>query len=298
MKVFLLYFADMINFLTKPYPIDLNLRKAILSGLLFGLFVGGFLVVFRPFGLYSVDRQYDIYLWGFGLVTALAVFFNQAVLPLFFPRFFREEKWNVGKEIGITLFNIWMIAGLNLLYAGWLNPGNLTWSAYLQFLWMTLAVGLIPVGFGVAYRQRRLEKHYQQEARSIDPHPSDEHSLGKVVIQGENQGEQLEIEPEDLLFAQAEGNYLTIYFLVLDKPSKVVFRMTLRQLEDALKGAENILTVHRSWLANLQRVTRVSGNSQGLLLHFSDVSIEVPVARRRAKEVKSWFVARPRPITT
>ena len=57
-------------------------------------------------------------------------------------------------------------------------------------------------------------------------------------------------------------------------------------MENQLSGAENFLRCHRMYIANLNLVTGVSGNAQGLKLHFGELAEAIPVSRNLTETVK------------
>jgi DNA-binding LytR/AlgR family response regulator len=68
------------------------------------------------------------------------------------------------------------------------------------------------------------------------------------------------------------------------QPRRTVLRNSLTNLEVILAGA-GLIRCHRSYLVNLRRVERVSGNAQGYRLHFIGLESSVPVARGRSAKV-------------
>lgn len=105
-------------------------------------------------------------------------------------------------------------------------------------------------------------------------------------MKGNNQKEQIELTVDQFLYAEAEGNYVTLAFLSSEHLKKEMIRSTLKEVHDQFDGHASIQQVHRSYLANLDLVDRVSGNSQGLQLHFAHSDAFVPVSRRKAREIK------------
>jgi len=277
---------EIYNYFLRPYPLRIGLRKALRQGALFGFFVGAFLVFFRPFGLYSMDRKYDYILWGFGLITFLAAIVNDWLVPLLAPNWFREKKWVLWKEVVLILYNIWFIATANFAYMVFFTTTKLTWATYGQMSLYTLGIGSIPIGFGIAVRQHTLAQRYKKEAEAFHPQVSAEPDHSVLSVKGNNQKERIELKVNEFLFAEAEGNYVTMAFLKDDHLKKEMIRSTLKEVHDQFKGHSSIHQVHRSYLANLDLVDRVSGNSQGLQLHFNHSDAFVPVSRRKAREIK------------
>ncbi|MCE2495521.1 MAG: LytTR family transcriptional regulator DNA-binding domain-containing protein [Flavobacteriales bacterium] len=285
----------LLRYCKRPYPLHVGWAKALRQGFIFGLLVGAFLVFFRPFGLYSVDRKYDYVLWGFGAVTFLATLFNDGILPKLLPSFFHERKWNTGKEIAFVLYHIWFIGTANFAYLLLLTTTKLIWTAYGQICMYTLGIGLFPVVLGIAIRQRQLFDRYSGQAEQIHPTQPTRPDVSAVVISGKNDNEQLELPAQNLLYLEAEGNYVIVGFEKDGALQKEMLRSTLRELLEQLNEHPSLEQVHRSFVANLDRVDRVTGNSQGLQLHFGESGVEIPVSRRKVPEIKELLEHTVRP---
>lgn len=284
-----------IAYWKRPYPLHVGWRKALRQGFVFGLFVGAFLVFFRPFGLYDTPRKYDYLLWGFGGVTFLASLFNDGLLPILLPKFFRELRWNTGREIAFILYHVWFIATANYVYLLIWTSTKLSWAAYGQMCLYTLGIGLFPIIFGIALRQRQLYDRYHKQAEDIYPAAPEKPDESILVIEGKNDKERLELPARELLFLEAEGNYVILGFERDGSLQKEMFRSTLREVMDQLTDHPSMEQVHRSFSANLDRVVRVSGNSQGLQLHFDESDLAIPVSRRKAPEIKGLLEHTVRP---
>ena len=63
-------------------------------------------------------------------------------------------------------------------------------------------------------------------------------------------------------------------------PVKLLLRSSLSRLEAQIIDRSNIVRCHRSYVVNLDRVERVTGNAQGYKLHLFGGQFQVPVARR------------------
>ena len=61
--------------------------------------------------------------------------------------------------------------------------------------------------------------------------------------------------------------------------NKFVKRLTLKDLESALKPFPEIIRTHRSYLVNLNQIMGVVGNAQGYKLKLRDYDGTVPVSR-------------------
>ena len=96
--------------------------------------------------------------------------------------------------------------------------------------------------------------------------------------------DQLEIDPQQFLYAEAQDNYVRIVWqdnnLLKSKLMRISFNRLLPQF-----NRDFILRCHRSFLVNIQHRFSVTGNSRGYRLHSSFFNFEIPVSRSLASEV-------------
>lgn len=302
-----------LAFLRQPYPVldcpGSQLRRA---GWI-GLFVGGFLTLFEPFGLSEwVTPLKSLKIAGFGLVSALVTFGWYTVGPALAPGFFRENRWTVARAALFLNLNIGLIAVGNGLYLSWLldvSPRQLSpgWLLAATFL-----LGLFPAaGVTAATYIRQLRRHQTgaaalagqlapPAASAVIPAPvvplvvatsavaETAAPPASLTFTADNGKDTLTIPATSLLYLEAADNYCTvIHGLAGAAPARALLRVSLSRLagQAAEQKATRLTRVHRSYLVNLDRVTRVSGNAQGYRLHLLPDAEPVPVGRTYAEAV-------------
>lgn len=285
----------MLAILRQPYAVLESPRAQVRTAAIIGSFVALFLLIFQPFELntWQTERKW-VKIAGFGLITFLITSVNFILWPALFPRFFAERQWTVGRHIAFLLINILSIAVGNFLYLGYLL--NLPFRGeYL--LWMvssTLAVGVFPVAGTIFYGYIQRLRQYERGAASlpISANASHESSVERsidavdfkprkpITLIAENEKDTLTLSPTSLLCVESSDNYCTIYFVQDGKLQKPLLRSSLSRVESQLADHSRLVRCHRSFIVNLDRVERVTGNAQGYKLHLLHGEIEVPVARR------------------
>jgi DNA-binding LytR/AlgR family response regulator len=104
-------------------------------------------------------------------------------------------------------------------------------------------------------------------------------SISKIALKTKDGFILLDVE--DIYWAKADGDYATIH----TKKDDFFYRKGLNYLEARLPS-NLFLRVHRSYIVNLRKVTEVFSFFGGTYkLKMSD-NAEIPVARRRAKNLK------------
>ncbi|TAE22500.1 MAG: LytTR family transcriptional regulator [Cytophagales bacterium] len=285
----------MFSILRQPYAVLEPPRAQVRSAVLIGVFVALFLLIFQPFNLnlWQTDHK-EIKLIGFGLVTFLITTLTYVVWPALFPNFFVERRWTVGRSVGFVLFNVLCIAVGNFLYLGYLLQLPFGWDNLFWTLSFTLTVGVFPVGGTILYGYVRKLRQYEQGASQMQvthnervDKDEEEPTLitnsdptQPLTLVADNEKDTISLPPANLLYIESSDNYCTIYHLQNGKLHKPLLRSSLGRLEAQLVDHPRLVRCHRSFVVNLDRVERVTGNAQGYKLHLLDGQLEVPVARR------------------
>ncbi len=105
-----------------------------------------------------------------------------------------------------------------------------------------------------------------------------ESALSAITLSGTTQ-ENVTLIPTDFLFAEAEGNYISIYYKKNGKTERRQLRQTMKQLATELQDYPKIMRIHRAYLVNLDHIAHVEGNSQGYKLNIDGYNGEIPVSR-------------------
>lgn len=287
---------DLIKLFRQPYPVS----ESSGSEWFIGAFVGVFLLVFQPFGLAEWQTTYKVIkVLGFGAITTgVMLLFSTGTRLL--PRFFAEEYWTVGREIAKILLLLLGIALANHIYLGWL----LDWLMHrnwLQSIGVTFLIGIFPtVGAVLANYIVQLRKYRQQAAHFVvhkqlaatpSPPSGSSNSLDTsaggslagnelLILVAENGKDSLQLTLADLLAMESSDNYCTVFYVKNGSLAKELIRSSLSRLEHQLGEEAPFARCHRSYVVNLDRVERVSGNAQGYKLHLLNSQLVVPVARK------------------
>ena len=276
------------------YPYNYSVKANLAIIILISIFVGGFLVLFQPFGLQSSNIPGKIFvLLGYGLVNFVVLSFDLLLLPLFLPRLFSERKWKVGHQVVFLLFIVFTVGLGNYYYTRYFfNFPSGGVRGVILFQLYTLIIAIFPI---TVITMTNYNRHLKRNlAMAGDMNNSVEEmvqSAGKmdatVRIPMSSKDEGLNVKLSDLFFLQAEGNYIKVYRKVDGKITSTVIRSTMKMIESALKDFfPPLVRTHRSYIVNIGLVEEVRGNSQGLLLQLQGLTEKVPVSRAYARRVK------------
>lgn len=287
----------MFSLLNEPFPIEYDIKKKLVSSLLIGLFVSLFLFLFKPFGIDQPLSQFSELLKysGYGIVSFLGVLFVELVIPLVFPSFFDEDNYKVKSEIVIGALIVLVIALGNLTYLTLTQAdAELSLGACLTMVWQTFLVGLFPMSIITLLRYTSLLRSNAQISAEINLDNSNR-SSAQLKSSDANQASIVKLDPEhqhidvdDLLYIESKGNYVNVKSLTKGKLSKTLYRKTMKSVEKELMQ-DNLQRCHRSFIVNLDKVTEISGNAQGLKLSLNNCDELIPVSRKYISEVKNYF---------
>lgn len=298
----------MFRLLSQPYPSEESVRRLLIKAVIIGSFVGLFLLIFQPFGLDDWQPSAkSLKILGFGLVTMLVMVADSLLLPSLFPRYFSDQHWTVGREIIRILLLIIVIAIGNRFYLAWLFNATSSSYGWLPILGMTFTVGIFPTVGAVLLNYIVQLRKYSRAAAEISDHTDlsqqrepwlqEQVSVVRAAdapdsalnLVADNEKDSLTLGADKLLFIESSDNYCTVVYLAYtaagtEQSLKPLLRTSLSRLETQLARSQgsgsHIVRCHRSYIVNLSRVERVTGNAQGYKLHLMGGQFQVPVARR------------------
>lgn len=269
-----------VGFLSQPYPFFYQGKLLWrIAGL---LFVGTLLFnyIFEPFEVYVPEHKMN-YFWisfihAFNPVIILGVF------SLFKISSKAEENWTVLKEIVfialfLLLVGIAQFVVRDIIYS---NPDNWSWRYLFEEIRNTFLIGTLFAIIFTSVNYNRLNTKNIKKAEELNlSHGSPQQANNSVVfIETQLKSDDFNLNIDNFLFAKADGNYVEFY-INEKKITKVVKRITLKELELLLKPYPNIIKTHRSYLVNLHYINSVAGNAQGYKLRLNNYDEKIPVSR-------------------
>lgn len=289
----------MFTLLRQPYPIEEAPRTAWLRAALIGLFVGLFLLTFQPFGTDRWQTPHKaLKLLGFGAVSFVVTAVHFILWPRLFPRAFSDERWTVGKAIAFITVNVLLIALFNWLYLAWLTDGIIGAPDVARLIGSTFLVGIFPTTGAVLASYVIQLRRYVRQAANLTVAPARVEQTGSaaspasttptdptfVRLTSENEKDVLTFPASDLLFIESADNYCTVHYLSQGQPTKFLLRSSLSRMAGQINVPHSVrqplVRCHRSYIVNLDRVERVTGNAQGYKLHLLGGTYLIPVARQ------------------
>lgn len=280
--------------LNQPYPYYYRQTYLHKIALLVGILAFGFVYVFKPFNVNLDEHRYSY----------LAIVAFQTFLPaLIFYTFFSivnvswgqrrlSESWTPLKEILSMALFLLLVGVSNFLIRDIIYDNPCNWSGLyfweeMRNAWlvgMLIILLVLPMNFYRLERKHRLES--QRLMAGLIQIPANEKTQESLLITTQLKSDDFVLNPHNLLFARADGNYVEVWLEQGEETRKFLKRITLKQLEQQLQSCEKIVRIHRSYIVNAQKINRISGNAQGLSVSVEFFGEPLPVSRAYVKEFK------------
>jgi hypothetical protein len=153
----------------KPYPLEERKPAQLKLALIFGLVVFLLLFILNPFGN-PTDSMASLFIncSVAGSLTFFTIAFVFWVFFPLFPHFFKEERWNIGREIIFSLIIITSIATANIVAGNIFKGSNLSFINWLRMIFYTTIIGIAPATISIVINQARLLKKYRIEVQNIN----------------------------------------------------------------------------------------------------------------------------------
>lgn len=249
------------------------------------IFVPLFLLVFQPFGVNNFDPEHNvsitflISMLGFGLVQGVVLGIYEFVIV---PLLFKEKTWST--FLVRMLAELLIIAFFTFLYYNVLGDFH-DWN-FWSFMSFVINIGLMSIiPFAIIFLYSNY-KHAQSAYNLLELQPKLELSDKFIHLQSYNKKEQLTITLNDLLFIEAQDNYVSVHYLEKGCLKKQLLRATMKDVEANLK-ADFIMRCHRSYIVNMNKVKKVSKEGKYMKLFLPHLEGFIPVSRSYFKTLEA-----------
>ncbi|MFK7776036.1 MAG: LytTR family DNA-binding domain-containing protein [Saprospiraceae bacterium] len=115
-----------------------------------------------------------------------------------------------------------------------------------------------------------------------------------IKLKAENGKDEITFPLEDLLFFEANQNYVNIHL----KTEVKKIRLKLKMVEKELTNISAISRTHRAFLVNILQVEEILSDARLVKIKLKDSDILIPVSRTYHAHFKSSLQKRETPATT
>jgi len=279
----------MLSIFNQPTPLYTDVKKNLIRHFLVGCFIALFLIIFQPFGTASIKMDHKIpFLSGYGIISFLVFSIVFIGLPRLFPKTIVEEKWVVWKQILLLITALSLTLLVSYIYQALWFGWTMTPSRFFGFFITVLPICIFPCVFiAMLDYIYQLQKHQTQANnfnQQVKPIPS-KTTTTLLQLKDENDKLDFTLPLDQLVFIKAANNYVEINYLENEQIKKYLLRNSIRNIETQL-AYPSIKRCHRSYLVNMDKAGRITGNAQGYKIHFPfTVDFVVPVSRGKGKEL-------------
>jgi hypothetical protein len=286
------------NPLHKPHPFILNVGSILLPGFIAFLLI----LVFAPFGFSDLELANRVILSVmFGLISSFGILMVIGLLKWLFPGFMQEESWTVGKELMLIST---VVAGICLLNFGVILVLGLSETPISELFKLvvlyTLGISIIPVGVLVLFEQFTHQRKKLQQAqnltkqlrkRSASQTETESHATpsGTIAFEAENGNVELQLQPEEILLLNSDGNYVEVYYQQDgNKTQKKLIRNRLKNFIPVLPKT-SFFRCHKSYIVNKMHIIQVEGNARNLELILRGTDQRIPVSRSKSEALSEFL---------
>ncbi len=268
------------KFLQQPYSFYLEGKKLWQIMLVIYILAQIYNSFVHPYVVYLPEMNFPPLVIEFihSIIPSLVILY-MALLLRAFPRL--TENWTLRKELALFVCILLQVGIIDFLIRDIIydNPENWSWHYLKEEIFNTMLAGLLLVTPVISINLNIQLLKNQERAEQLNEQIS-EHALTSpghmVQIKTPLISETFDLNPSQLLYVRAEGNYLHFH---LQNLPPLLKRMTLNSLEDLLKHDPHLLRTHRSYLLNLRFIEKVTGNAQGYKVKLKNFAETVPVSR-------------------
>lgn len=282
----------MNEYFDKPFPFIEKKNHRILASILFSGFIFVFLLIFQPFGISNIEYYKPMFIAGFSGITFIVLLFSFFVPPAIFKNFFDFNKWTIKKNLIFIIVQFLIITVLNWIYNSIIGKGITEQHSLFFFVFITTSVGIIPTFFLIYITEKNLARKNQLIAANFTENAKHQKDTSKntvINLVSKNNDETITIDLKQLICVKSEGNYLKVYFLQENNVTSKLIRNSISKMEEQLIIFEQVKRCHRSFLVNLDKVEKMTGNARSLNLHISSIDFTIPVSRSFPKEIFKEF---------
>lgn len=283
----------MLSIFNQPTPLYTDIKKNLIRYFGVGCFIAFFLIIFQPFGTANVKMDNkSLFLSGYGILSFLIFSIVFIGLPRLFPRAIVEEKWVVWKQILllITALSLTLLACYiyQALWFGWKISFISFWAFFITVIPISIFPCVMITMLDYIYQLQKHQTVANNFNQQVKPIATDKpKATDKTLLNFKDENDKLDfvLHLDQLVFIKAANNYVEINYLEEEHIKKYLLRNSIRKIENQLPYP-SIKRCHRSYLVNMDKAGRITGNAQGYKIHFPfTVDFVVPVSRSKGKEL-------------
>ncbi len=244
-----------------------------------GVFCFLFAIIYRPLDTHpGHNLGYEATMAAYCIVISIAAYLGILALKRV-PYFSDQVRWTILREIS-SIFIILFIMGVAAFLAAFaIEPPADRWNlhTFINSLYLTFLAGIIPFAF---FSLINIGLWIPSEYVPDDA-PDDIKADKPLPIESRLKKEKLELNPENIVYAESDGNYVIFHTEKDGIVHRSIIRNSISDIEKQLSGYIFLFRTHRAFIVNLRKVRMKKGNSLGYRIKLFGVDNEIPVSRNK-----------------
>lgn len=276
--------SDYFKRLKSSYPRNYVLNNPLSGALVITVFFFIFSVLYKPLGVHAAEGFSYVLTMAFyscfsGLATWLLI-----KMVISFKWLGDNSNWTIISEF-VSILMILTGIGIAIYIIGFfIEAPSERWniSTFIDSLIYGLLIGAIPFLFFTVVNYPKLQLINKEVNNDIDSAIIQPQKT--VHISSQLKKESLDFYPDELIYAESDGNYVIFFFEKDKQIKKEIIRNSINSIEEQLSGIPFIMRTHRAFIVNLKRVTLRQGTSLGYTLKLSGTESRIPVSRNNTRK--------------
>jgi len=276
------------------------------------------MALLQPFGIHEFKAYKWLAIAGYGVLTFIACCISDFLITCVF-RLPHDSDYDgytfwckrhiVQSALNIIILGAF-ICGYNALlvegsiYQGWLNRDGTFTLRFFGISCLYVAIISVFINLYLTYRNKNVMlAHHLQKVMALNqilaerygataPVETEKAASQKITIQGTTK-ESVELQPDDLLYVEAEGNYANVVQWIDGKTVRKTVRCTMKQMEESFADYPQIARCHRAFLVNAVQIRHLTGNSKGFQLTLNGTDQKVPVSKTYVSSIHHLIENQP-----
>ncbi len=277
-----------MSFLTKKIPAYILEKGNIIKMVVFtALYAIAFINIYQPFGssTWVIDSPPLTFLFYSSIIVLVGfVVIALSRVVMYF--------WNQRQAIVYIQYFVWIMVEILFMSVFFtiivlaISPKTNALVAFSDAINNTSLILLFPYILCFMYFSW-VDKNRELEARDgLSPVES---SARMIDFYDERQVLRLSVIKSNVLYLEAADNYVCIYYKKRNGISRYMLRNTLKALEGYLADID-IVRCHRSYMVNLEYVSVIRRQREGIFLELSIPEVqEIPLSPRYSEKVDKWL---------
>jgi len=241
--------------------LNISYKHHLLVAFIIAIWLVLFLVLIAPFDIAELPFSIRLEIMPlYGLIAFIAYIILVPIQNLIFKKL---DNWTLFLEIVvIILFNVVVLIGSYFYYKSSIINGAYSFTKFTFEVYYPIFLIILPI---LLFSRWFLSKKAVNQ------------NSDRIVLNGENKLDVLQINLSDLVCVSSADNYVEVSYLIKNELQKKLLRITLKNIHPQ---APSLLKTHRSYLINPA--------------HFKDwknantirlTQMEVPVSKNYKKDV-------------